>query len=351
MTGTWIGKTRSLSLWSHVNDYVNAYTTINKTPQDEPWYVRWKELITVHNIIKKKRDFQFIAYVITGNPEATVLNCLEHLFTIIPDLNHHIQVTTSNTNGNIQYMYKELAIESPPTLPTSVDNRYSAFSTDTDSSHHDADKELESILQSNTSTPEKPEIFDQALNNATSTLKKLSDYTDNVDTNDTATLNNEYIQDLNNITQDMAANYSLKIDEISIHNEKAIRHMHDEFYTSFCNKCEKVTNSHINKIDTYLNDKLREFDAKLGNRISEVSSRLNYDTIHTKSRTIPKTSPVQSSDTPIKQFGAQKSQFEHSQDQNCFNQNLKHEHQADIYYLQDRDFMKKVAKDRNTSIR
>ena len=46
------------------------------------------------------------------------------------------------------------------------------FSTDTDSSYHDADKELESILQSDTYTPNKLEIFDQALNNATSTLKK-----------------------------------------------------------------------------------------------------------------------------------------------------------------------------------
>ena len=109
MTGTWIGKTRSLGLWSHVDKYVQSYSATNNIPQDEPWLLRWNELVSVHNIMKKKRDFEFIAYVITGNPEATVIDCLRHLFTIIPFLDQHIEITAVNNSGTIQYTYHEEA--------------------------------------------------------------------------------------------------------------------------------------------------------------------------------------------------------------------------------------------------
>ena len=89
MTGTWIGKTRSLGLWSHINKYVENFSNTNNIQQDEPWLTRWNELVTVHYIMKKKRDFEFIAYVITGHPEATVIECLRHLFTLIPFLDQH----------------------------------------------------------------------------------------------------------------------------------------------------------------------------------------------------------------------------------------------------------------------
>ena len=36
MSQTWIGKARSLSLWAHINNYVDAYTTIHQTPPGEP---------------------------------------------------------------------------------------------------------------------------------------------------------------------------------------------------------------------------------------------------------------------------------------------------------------------------
>ena len=53
MTGTWIGKTRSLSLWSHINDYVTAYESAHTTAIDKSWFKRWKELIDVHNITRE----------------------------------------------------------------------------------------------------------------------------------------------------------------------------------------------------------------------------------------------------------------------------------------------------------
>ena len=171
MSQTWIGKARSLSLWAHINNYVDAYTTIHQTPPDEPWFQRWKELINIHNITKKKRDFEFIAYVITGNPEATVFECIQHIFSFIPELDKHINITSTNTNGNIQYTYTE------PSEDTS--NRFAAFMTD-DTSDNQAEKDLESILDSETSDNKKPSpnptnVFDNAMNTATSTLKKLSD--------------------------------------------------------------------------------------------------------------------------------------------------------------------------------
>ena len=121
MSQTWIGKARSLSLWAHINNYVDAYTTIHQTPPDEPWFQRWKELINIHNITKKKRDFEFIAYVITGNPEATVFEYIQHIFSFIPELDKHINITSTNINGNIQYTYTE------PSEDNS--NRFATFMT------------------------------------------------------------------------------------------------------------------------------------------------------------------------------------------------------------------------------
>ena len=76
MTGAWVGKARCLSLWKTINEYVHTYVDINNTPPNEPWYLRWKELIEKYKILEK-RDFEFLAFVITGDPESTVLDCIE----------------------------------------------------------------------------------------------------------------------------------------------------------------------------------------------------------------------------------------------------------------------------------
>ena len=55
-------------------------------------------------------------------------------------------------------------------------------------------------------------------------------------------------------------------------------------------------------------------------------------------------SPICSKSTPIKQFGAMKTPMDTIPIQNFFHHNLKFEHQADVYYLQDKDFLKNAPK-------
>ena len=124
MIGTWIGKTRSLSLWSYINDYVTAYESAHTTAIDESWFKRWKELIDVHNITKKKRSFEFIAYVITGNPESTVNECLQTLFSLIPSLDSSIIVTNTNENGTVTSSISTNHSSTKHQLPTKLKRKY-----------------------------------------------------------------------------------------------------------------------------------------------------------------------------------------------------------------------------------
>ena len=196
MTGTWIGKTRSLGLWSNIDKYVKQYSAVNNITDDEPWLKRWNELINVHKIMKKKRDFEFISYVITGNPEATVIECLQHLFSLIPFLDQHIDITATNDNGNIQYIYHEDPIKAPSPKQTQIssndNNRYATLDRDNDN------KDLESILNSDHSSDtqqhgDNNDVYDQALDSAPSTLQKLSDFATNPDASTNQSSFEDYI--------------------------------------------------------------------------------------------------------------------------------------------------------------
>lgn len=72
--------------------------------EDTPWYIWWKELIDKYKILKK-RDFEFLALVIVRNHEATELDCIHTLNSLIPDLLNHLTIKLSYNNGNVQYDY------------------------------------------------------------------------------------------------------------------------------------------------------------------------------------------------------------------------------------------------------
>ena len=107
MTGVWVGKARCLTLWNSINDYVNTFVANNDTPDNTPWLQHWKELIGKHKILDK-RDFEFLAFVITGNADATVLDCIQTLTSLIPNLSKHLTIELTNNNGNVQYKYVPL---------------------------------------------------------------------------------------------------------------------------------------------------------------------------------------------------------------------------------------------------
>ena len=60
MKCTWVGRARCLNLWKTIDEYLNTYVEINNTSTNEPWHLRWKELIHKYKILEK-RDFKFIA--------------------------------------------------------------------------------------------------------------------------------------------------------------------------------------------------------------------------------------------------------------------------------------------------
>ena len=199
MTGAWTTKSRSIGLWSQVNKYVDMYSAINDINPEEHWLKRWKELVTVHNIITKKRDFEFIAYFITGNPESTVAECLQYLFTLIAFLDQHINITAISINRNIQYYFNgddlkpNVSNTNELQLSTDDQNSFAPLVNQHCDSESNAEQELESILDSDTPSqqPSETDVYNQALNSATSTLKKLSDYTTTTTNNDTPDNNTE----------------------------------------------------------------------------------------------------------------------------------------------------------------
>ena len=259
MSQLWIGKGRSVTLWTQIDDYVDSYVTIHKTPSDASWFLRWKELINFHKITKKKREFEFIAYVITGNPEATILDCITRLFTYIPDLDNHMHITLTNpTNGNIQYTY------TPPKTDTTT-NRYAALTSD-ENSDSQAERDLEDILQSSTTDPDKhstDNVFDSALDTATSTLKKLSDFTEPID--DTSALD-DFDNKCKTLLDHYTTTFSATIDTICNDNERTIRHIHNEYFDTFCHKC-----------DTYYYEQIERFEKQIEENLIKLDSDLNQN--------------------------------------------------------------------------
>ena len=354
MTGAWTTKTRSSGLWSHVNTYVNSYSTVNDIDSNEPWLKRWNELVTVHNILKKKRDFEFIAYVITGNPEASIVDCIQHLFTFIPFLDQHINIYAISINGNIQYSYNEDTTQ--PAIPEDKEqtidkNRFASLKSDEESIE---ENELDDILNSTSPPPPDNDVYSQALDTATSTLKKLSDYTGNeTDPNDTSIEN--YKTNLESINKLFLDAHQKQLEEMNTDYTANIERVTDDLFNTYREKCEKYHNTKLNNFTSYVTNNLQELSEELDTKLSDLDSKLRA--IESKINLLqspykpqvstyqkPSPSPTRSSNTPVKQFGATKTPMNTTPIQNYFHHNLRFEHQSDTYYLQDRDFLKNSPK-------
>lgn len=353
MTGTWIGKNRSVGLWSNINTYVQTYTAVNDISTDEPWLKRWNELITVHKILKKKREYEFIAYVITGNPESTVEECLTTLFSFIPFLDQHIEITATNDNGNIQYTYHpesfqpKLQTDQTSDIPEDT-NPFASLRDDEDKD----EKDLDSILKSSDHdtdeerTNDPNDVYTQALTAATSTLQQLSDYT----TPDHRSTMEDYITEIESLHKSALDNSKTKFDELTSNTESILQELHQTLSDDFKSACDKYYNEKLITFNSTIDRKLALLDKVINEKLTAATSK-----IHGLGKSVTPTrpkptkpfsvqSPIRSSNTPVKPFGATKTDVTTPSIQNYFHQNLKFEHQADVYYLQDRDFLKNSPK-------
>lgn len=275
MTGTWIGKTRSLGLWSHVNKYVDTYSTTNNIPQDKPWLARWKELVTVHKIIKKKRDFEFIAYVITGNPKATVIECLRHLFTFIPFLDQHIEITAISDSGTIQKIYHdEVFTNDQPDDPTPSVDTQNRFASLTNDFEQNDDTILDNILNTSTnSTPQATDVYSQALDSAMSTLKKISDYTDNITDKNTKLLV-DYVTDLESANQSALEEYKTKLATTTIAHETNLRKLNEDNYTTFKDKCDHYYDTKLHHFTNSIDQVLRKLEQTVDKKVTDLNNKI-----------------------------------------------------------------------------
>ncbi len=99
-----------------------------------------------------------------------------------------------------------------------------------------------------------------------------------------------------------------------------------------------------------IDSKMTKLDQKIQNLDKKINSTTYFKT-NNRTPQKPTSSPIRSTNTPLKQFGATKTVHETTPIQNYFHHNLKFEHQGDTYYLQDRDFLKNSPKIRNSNVR
>ena len=106
-TSNWIGPTRTLKLWTNIDKYVKSYAEFHDiTEEKESWYKEWCKMVNDYNLLQKGLHYVFIAFIITGNPEATVEECVRKVYTFVPNLDKHVIIVESNDKGNLRYQYK-----------------------------------------------------------------------------------------------------------------------------------------------------------------------------------------------------------------------------------------------------
>ncbi len=140
-------------------------------------------------------------------------------------MDQHIEITATNhTNGNIQYVYHDEQIHQPYTEPKNIvnDNVYAPLTILDQNTDSQAERDLSSILTSDNSTElqqQKPDIYNQALDNATSTLKKLSDFLDQKPPPTPVKINNnQFSENLKKISDESTLAFKLHINHLVTEN-------------------------------------------------------------------------------------------------------------------------------------
>ena len=371
MTGAWVGKARCLSLWKTINTYVTTYIDIHSISLDTPWVKRWMNLVDQHRILEK-RDFEFLAFVIAGDPEATVLQCINTIIDLIPNLSEHLIIEFTNNNGNVQYRYIPLNPPIQSVAKLTDDNRFSHLQSDTESEEPAADTDdiadhsqspskrspepsdiidQTPIPSSGTGILNKDNVYQSALRTATSTLDAISDASKDIQP--TAKLQNEF----NYI-------YDATIDKLRIEcNERITTHtatlklLHDEYFDHFCQKCDNYCKNLSDDFDKAIQQKFNEYDTKiksfedkiikLNTSITQIQ-KMNAYPSPTRSQSTTKSKRTPQKTYPHT-FGPTRQSPSPNMDNTLIPQyfqktSLEFWHQADRYFLLDKDYIKNSPK-------
>ena len=119
----WTGKGTAYKIWKDVNTYVESYTSEHPHELQSSWFQKWYKFYHESKIGDETISVQVAALVISGNPHASIYDCVQILFHLIPDLKQHLIVQEiGKHNGNIRYYLNEYGFCTPtrtasPVLP------------------------------------------------------------------------------------------------------------------------------------------------------------------------------------------------------------------------------------------
>ena len=361
MSGVWIGQARSIGLWTNINNYVDTYVNVHHTPDTETWYHLWRKYVSEDKILDKDRHFQYIAFRITGNADATVKDCVDKLCDLIPRLADHINILDTNEKGNIQYTllpYTPLSqTDAIPSLQSS--NPFSALQSDsTSSTDHKNIDELDEILNSDDeasklstsqivsppksrdSTPIKQ--FKKAFSNITNAIDEISE---SKTIPDTATT--DFIKDINTLYKNILSAFDQTCQHITTDKVKI-------FETNHTKQVKNLLHEFENRLDSICNEKLHSFQLRMNTSINSyhkqyehLEKQMNNITTELESnikrfQSKPQT-PYSKSPSPkrtVKQPSSMSPTIQHYFQKDT----LKFLHQGDEYFLQDKDFIKNSPK-------
>ncbi len=99
----WIGKGSASTLIEEVHKYVEAYVAEHQEALNSDWFHTWYTWYHDHGINKPKLPFQVLAYAITDNHESSLMDVIDRLRAMIPELNEHMDLINLADNGNVRY--------------------------------------------------------------------------------------------------------------------------------------------------------------------------------------------------------------------------------------------------------
>ena len=363
MTGAWVGKARCLTLWKTINEYVSTYVAINETPTSTPWYARWNELVTKYKILEK-RDFEFLAFVITGTPDATVLDCIHTLIELIPNLSDHLTIKYTNDNGNVQYEYTPLNRSTQQVSKLTDDNPFSILKNNSDDDDSNTTHNLPpntpdsrpDTLFSNIPTQDSnyardtSRLYESALETAESTLNALTDAKINIAPTDTANT-------FDTVTNNAIANVTKHCDEQLRTLKSTIQLLQDEYFSDFCSKCDQHCRNLADDFDKAMNTKFAEYESKIKtfeSKLTTLEQKINTSTNRTqrpspiRSQPNPRQTPTKPNVKPSSHtFGPTKSPYQNNRENTIphyFKSSIEFWHQADRYFLLDKEYLKNSPK-------
>ena len=86
-----------------MNVFVDTYTSTHQTELESEWFCTWYGHFYTAHIGESNINLQLAAYVILGNPNATLMDCVNKLTALIPRILEYLHFHQILDNGNIRY--------------------------------------------------------------------------------------------------------------------------------------------------------------------------------------------------------------------------------------------------------